>query len=113
VIGALFLAGEFKEFADCAPCLAEPGMPENNGCEEPTDYEIAVVNGEALYRCPATFVDAETSRVTAMWLMLENHSKFPVAGGVLDQSATFMDAVGIIDDTINRYNREQAKKPNG
>jgi len=90
-------------------------MPENNGCKEPTDYEIELLNGEPLYRCPSTFVDASISRVTDQWLFLQNHSILPVVGGSLDQSSTFMDAVKIIDETVNRYNIQQAKKnkPNG
>jgi hypothetical protein len=41
--------------------------------------------------------------------MLKEHGAMPVAGGVLDQSPTFIDAVEVIDDEL--VTLRKAKQP--
>jgi hypothetical protein len=64
-----------------------------------------------LYRCPASFIDRQTGLINTAYPHYKN-GYLPCAGGLLDQSATFLDAINIVDRTINRYERDKLEKKN-
>jgi hypothetical protein len=61
-----------------------------------------------IFRCPATFVNGPVSRILDLYPHYKN-SILPKSGGLLDQSATFIEAVGVIDGVIRRLQIEEAK----
>ena len=59
------------------------------------------IDGEEFYSCPKGLVTVE-SRLWINWYQHYKNNLLPVSGGVLDQSAKFLDAMLIIESTKAR-----------
>ena len=115
-IGAGLIAGEVK--FDCKRCTANPKLKIENGCDEDapipvfemdcirckgTDEECPVCKGsnkEQFYRCPYRYLTFDTVRFLRFYRFFKQ-GLLPVQGGVLDQSATFLRAVEIVEAEIS------------
>jgi hypothetical protein len=65
------------------------------GCKAPAPSALFTLDGEDIRRCPLALLTEETCRVLDLYPYFEN-GMMPVAGGVLDQSATFLEAVRLL-----------------
>jgi len=83
---------------NCPRC--SPAKQIENGCEQdspiPKRWEIA---GQSYQRCPLRLVTAKT------WLAIRLYQQYergflPVSGGILEQSAAFLQAVEIIQAAL-------------
>lgn len=96
-------------------CPADPGARAVLGCDGPgTDRTmIPSLDGMttvALDRCPNHYVTPMVREVIRAWAMVEKHGIWPVAGGLDDQAAVFVDAVSFLDGEAARYREEDRKK---
>lgn len=69
------------------------------GCDEPAPIPVFALDGENYFRCPYALI----TPLTAELLRYFSHYRqghYPVAGGLLDQSALFLQAVEIIEGEI-------------
>ena len=105
------MAAAFEFPNGCAGCAKK--LRASLGCEKdaPVPYELEM-DGEViqLRRCPMRLLTATTHRALEFY----GHYKqghLPVAGGLLDQSATFLRAMSIIGGEIDRQDgiRRDAK----
>jgi len=53
-----------------------------------------------LYECPGKFVTDDTREILMMYSLCKKFNALPVQGGILDQSATFLAAIAIIEQVI-------------
>lgn len=96
-----------------ATCPADPDLRASWGCDGMLSASAAAayeVDGQRimLERCPLSSLTQETCAVLSFYPWLESGS-WPVQGGVLDQSATFVHAVRIYSSEINRIERKRVK----
>ena len=81
---------------DCVRC---------NGSNE--ECEVCKGSGkEAFYHCPVKIVTKKTVEVIKFYKHYKN-GYLPVAGGINDQSITFLKAVDILDREINQLSAEK------
>jgi hypothetical protein len=67
-----------------------------------------VIDGEDFHVCPKGLITRESHE----WLSWHTHYKnhfLPVAGGLLDQTAIFLEAMNFIENTIARVLKEKRK----
>lgn len=84
-------------------------MQKARGCEEPAPHPVQLIDGEMLYRCPASLITEETK----MFMILHHHylkGHLPVAGGLLDQTTLFVQAMTHIDGTVDEVHFEEHEK---
>lgn len=62
-----------------------------------------------MFRCPNRLVTADIHEAVSFVQWSENGS-WPVRGGILDQSATFVDAKRVFESEVNRLTAEDMKK---
>jgi hypothetical protein len=90
-----------------------PVAKRERGCEEPTGrpfYDIPEY-GE-LDRCPVTVLTNE-SREAMRFYSHWSDGRFPVAGGMLDQSNTLIEAMETLTRTVRLCEAEARAKKNG
>jgi hypothetical protein len=71
--------------------------------------------GQTFDRCPLAWVRDEAAAARAAlddWTMLKSHGVMLAAGGLLDQPASYVDALRVIDDESERC-REIARRRAG
>lgn len=106
MIAAALLAGKFPQHARGCPSAAL--IRQQEGCDGPRELPW-ILNGRKYHRCPMHYIDAE------MFLVLEAYSAFkagipPNSGGLMDQPASFLDAVRILDSELADYAEERARE---
>ena len=72
-------------------------MDEHYGCTRDAAVAWYEIDGVGHRRCPAMIVTNESTRAMNAHTCGLSRGFLPVAGGWLDQSATFADAAAIID----------------
>ena len=68
--------------------------------------------GEGTFRlsqCPRSYVDASMTDVVNI-AALASKGSYPVAGGTLDQSAWFIQAMQTLESDINQLDNERSKR---
>lgn len=109
---------------DCAVCRVNDEARAAWGCDRDLDEPILIFecwnckgldedcatcggsNRVGLPRCPRAIVDPQAQLAVAMVALLEVGS-FPVAGGFLDQAATFVDAAILLGRERELYRKRE------
>lgn len=76
------------------------------GCQECSGRGI-----EAMTRCPKHY--SRTAGLTATltaWSYLKAHGQLPVAGGTMEQAATFLEAVRILNCAQSAHQNRETKR---
>lgn len=82
---------------------------ERRGCEKETDRKLWDIPGVGeIRRCPIKLVTAEAAEAMEARRWAKD-GFLPAAGGWADQSATFCEAMEVLDRTINRHHAEAAR----
>jgi hypothetical protein len=68
-----------------------------------------IIDGEEIWKCPITFIDAEVSQVLTIW---SGYKKgfLPDEGSYLDQSNRFVEYMEFLDSNQGKYEREEMKR---
>ena len=76
------------------------------GVKAKTPY---IIDGEEIWKCPLTFIDAEVSQVLTIW---SGYKKgfLPDDGPFLDQSNRFVETVEFLDSNQGKYEREEMER---
>lgn len=53
-----------------------------------------------LRRCPASYQDTDLIRALRAWALLRRYNSWPVTGGTLEQAASFLCFVTVIETAI-------------
>ncbi len=70
-------------------------MQEARGCTKPAPIPVFVLDGERYFRCPLRIITRQTAEMLR-YFRFYNDGYLPVEGGMLDQSAKFVQAIEII-----------------
>jgi hypothetical protein len=107
-LGAVFLAGKFSSYK-CEHCK---DLEKNaRGCDEETPLPLMEVPGYGLVkRCPVKLLTTEVRNLACMYWqyrtvsdgMSQSNGMLPNSGGVNDQSATWVNAMQILDANLNK-----------
>ncbi len=93
----------------CANC--DDDRRREYGCTEDTDHQehwLTLEGGEVVKRCPYALV-GERERHAVQCTGLIECGVLPVAGGWLDQAATFCDAAQVVAAARRAFAQEQHK----
>lgn len=90
-MGAGFLSGKITY--KCATCT--PTQKIVRGCLAPAPTPVLLIDGEPIYRCPVALLTLETATLCRLYPHY-TRGVLPVAGGLLDQTATFLDAMEVL-----------------
>ncbi len=86
---------------------------EDRGCAVETSIPIFEIEGEEYYRCPQTLLTIETRRSVGAFVLLKQ-GVLPTEGGWLEQAATFIDIVQVLDGhietTMKKLREEEERK---
>ncbi len=97
---AAFLAGELDRY-DCGKC--PPELQEQRGCREDAKSPLLQFeDGSDLKRCPVRSITPEIARLSRAYRYAKQ-GLFPAAGGWLDQSATMIEALDLLDKEVASY----------
>lgn len=112
MIGAGLLAGAYEQ--DCDACPNRPTWQrERWGCDADSAAPCARIpwRGSTIEvrRCPAKTLPREIAEALS-WISLARNGDWPCAGGLLDQSAAFVDAFKIVGREVNRIEAEASKR---
>jgi hypothetical protein len=68
-----------------------------------------IIDGEEIWKCPITFVDAEVSQAMTIW---SGYKKgfLPDEGSYLDQSNRFVEYMEFLDSNQSKYEQEEQKR---
>ena len=93
---------------DCNECPNDPALRESWGCDRETPHPIDRTPHDTLHRCPYQVVP------DGMWSVLRysalaRNGLWPVAGGALDQSQSFLDAHQIVTSELNTLEADAYK----
>jgi hypothetical protein len=91
---------------DCQNCSEIE--KDARGCEK--DTAPYIVGGEKVTRCPARLISAKTKEYFKMYSMIRNFGCLMNDGGLVDQSARFLDVISIIDREIAIWRADKARK---
>ena len=93
------------QFADiaCDTCHHK----DCDGSKEASIFELE--DGTQTYRCPLTFITRNSAMLIAQWPHYDK-GYLPVAGGMLDQTAIYVQAMAIIGSEIHKHEKEEAEK---
>lgn len=70
------------------------------GCDEPAPIPVFTLDDELYFRCPYALITPLTAELLRFFIQYKQ-GHYPVAGGLLDQSALFLAGVEIIDQEIS------------
>ncbi len=84
----------------CRTCTAAQQIAR--GCTADAPAPVVTLDGEDLFRCPLVLLANATFQVLALFGAYEN-GLLPIAGGLLDQSATFLEAVRLLRGEVAEY----------
>ncbi len=116
--GSQFLLGFFEDYK-CEDCEPETRRERNCDGTEGNKYKLGedVPGIGDLYRCPNKLLSGRTKRVLNLYSACKKFSSsgiqwiaFPHLGGVLDQSATLLDAFQIIDEEFGVWLKEKEQE---
>lgn len=95
------MAGELDQY-DCERCPKE--LQRDRGCVEETPHPVfEFEDGTALSRCPVRSLTSAMSQVARAYRFKSQGGLLPVSGGWLDQSATLIEALDLLDREIGSY----------
>ena len=97
----LAVAVSIKEL-NCQTCK------DKAGCEEDSPASVYAIDGEDIYRCPLRLITPQSSIYMQFYYHYKN-GYLPVQGGILDQSAKFLKAMTIIENTISKELKPDAR----
>ena len=89
--------------ADCLECTAF--FQKARGCVEPLP-EAITIEGYKVFNCPKSFVDSKTEEYIQAYFQWRN-GHLPNAGGYMDQTAKFIEAVGLIDRYMGKFTEKE------
>ena len=96
---------------DCKSCKRS-GLCEVRGClpgiKASTPY---IIDGEEVWKCPLTFVNAEVSQTMTIWAAYKK-GFLPDEGAFLDQSNRFVEYMEFLDGNQGRYEQEEMERNN-
>lgn len=83
-------------FIECPLCV--------DGCDYCDDGEIH------FHRCPTHEMSGEEMEIISTWGLLREHKTWPVAGGLDDQAAWFVEAVRFLDQEAAAFRAREMKR---
>ena len=100
------MAGALNKFA-CRKCT--PAMQEAWGCDTDAPHPFHVIDGEPITRCPVTILTNDTRRLMGLYV---HYTKgfLPAAGGILNQTAYYYQAMEVLVVEVNRVQRAMQDK---
>tara|TARA_R110002020_G_scaffold402289_1_gene612486 strand:+ start:1171 stop:1446 length:276 start_codon:yes stop_codon:yes gene_type:complete len=78
------------------------------GIKASTPY---IIDGEEVWKCPLTFVNAEVSQTMTIWAAYKK-GFLPDEGAFLDQSNRFVEYMEFLDGNQGRYEQEEMERNN-
>ena len=94
---------------DCRSCK-ELNLCEGRGCIKGIKSKAPYLyNGEKIWECPLTFYNEEIGQAMVLYGAYEK-GFLPDSGGVLDQSARFLNYTEIIGDQMRSQQEEESRK---
>jgi hypothetical protein len=78
------------------------------GCLEPAPAPVLDLDGESIHRCPVRHLTADVARLLKLYGHYRN-GFLPVAGGVLDQTPQFLEAMAVIAQQVAEQERSACR----
>ena len=95
----------------CELCPKWPQkMRERRGCDGPTPDPLFEYAGEDYYECPGKVVTQASSSFLNLYALGLKFKKFPLAGGLYDQTEIFIQVAGTVQSIINEVEVEKMDK---
>lgn len=89
-------------------------MRKRKGCIGESEEPIITFDRVDYFKCPGRLVTSEVKQFLNIYALCKAFNKFPVSGGVLDQTNQFIQAVGIVESEIlKQQNIKDAKDKMG
>lgn len=92
---------------DCRKCT--DAQKKVRGCIKKTSSPAFNLDGENLYRCPLKLITRQSLEYVRFYNFYRD-GYLPDDGGIMDQPGKFLDAVGIIENSIREMEKEIEKK---
>ena len=87
---------------DCAKCSKlKPEYRRARGCLGPVQYPLFSFGGVDVFECPMKLMTPDTTRVVMLLAGCKQFGQLPSVGGVIHQTAAFMQAASIVEGTMN------------
>ena len=94
---------------NCSSCK-KAGLCEVRGCLPGTKAATPyIINGEEIWKCPLTFVNAEVNQAILLWTAYRK-GFLPDEGAFLDQSNRFVEYIELLESDQNQYEQEEMER---
>jgi len=89
-----------------------PEQRADRGCDGPSPRIVARVAGHEFRECPSKLIESWAATVV-MLHGLATVGSLPDSGGVLDQSAWLMHAIGVVQKEFTRHQEAEMERSRG
>ena len=85
-------------------------MRERRGCEGPTPDPLFEFEGTPIHECPAKLISPETRDFLTVYGLCLKLKKFPLAGGLYDQTDIYIQATTLVMQLSQDIEKDNMKQ---
>ena len=89
--------------------IACSSCPFQKDCDGSKGWAKFKIDDVIMHKCPLPLITNMSARLIAQWPHY-NQGYLPVTGGILEQTAVYVQAMALIGSEVNKHQQEQAEK---